>query len=152
MSKRRDNPISRTAWVVGGAVATAAAVVGGLVLMHKAQSASSPSPTPSPTPPSGRAYDSTTAIPVLLVPGGTPNVGPTVPVGSSIQANPPLGISAFWQTPGVVTSDATVLTPSDPATTNGFVAVKAGTATLSGSYLDPNTQQPVNVSAYVTVV
>jgi hypothetical protein len=60
VSKRRDNPISRTAWIVGGAVAAAVAAVGVGVLVHNAQAAAAPS---SPgNPPAGVVPGSTVTL------------------------------------------------------------------------------------------
>ncbi|KKM19082.1 hypothetical protein LCGC14_1659220 [marine sediment metagenome] len=71
-------------------------------------------------------FDSDRAITVTL--GGSF----TVPVGSSITVALPIG-SQLWQSPGVVTSNAKVVAPSYPATTNGFVAAAPGAAVLTGT-------------------
>jgi hypothetical protein len=133
----------RVAWIVGIAAGVLAAV--GITIAAKdSAAAQTPSPTPAPTGP---------AVSALL----TPNGGAlTVSVGSTVTAQN--SMDALWSAPGTITSDATVLAPSQPATTNGYVAMKPGTATISGTYVDytgatsptdPGT--PVNVSITVTV-
>ena len=52
-----------------------------------------------------------------------------VAVGSSVRLASPDG--SAWMTPGVVTSDATVLEPTD--TTNTFFAIAPGAAVLTGT-------------------
>lgn len=81
-----------------------------------------------PAAPLASSYNAATAIPVGL--GGSI----TIPLGSSLTVENPAG--ALWQTPGVTTGNAAVMAPSQPPTTNGFVAVALGQATLSGSYQD----------------
>lgn len=95
------------------------------------------------TAPLASSYNAATAIPVGL--GGSI----TIPLGSSLTVENPAG--SLWQTPGVTTDNAAVMAPSSPATTNGFVAVALGTATLSGSYQD-SSGATMTGSVAVTVI
>jgi len=122
--------------LVGAAIGT---VLGGAAMMiwQKSQAQSSSLP-----PPSAPTYDVTKAIHVSL--GGSF----TVPVGANVVVDLPPNVD-LWRT-GVVTSNATSLAPSYPATTNGFVAVAPGTATLTGTPGSPSDGQARSVQ--VTVV
>ena len=108
-----------------------------------------PPPPPSPTPVvTGKSYDSARAFPVVLsVPSGALTTG----VGASILAANTLG-NQLWVSPGVTSSNTTVLTPSDPATTNGFVAIAPGTAILTGYIWDDTVSKNIPITATVVVV
>jgi hypothetical protein len=55
----------------------------------------------------------------------------TVETGAILTVDSPDG--TLWRSPGVTTHDSTVVAPSDPLTTNGFVAVGPGRTALSGA-------------------
>jgi hypothetical protein len=143
--------MGRLGWILalaGGGVAITAAV-----LWAKDSTASSsggsggqPSPAtpPAPTGP-GSTYNSSGATTALLQPTGATL---TVPVGTSVMAQN--SAAGPWASPGTITSNAAVLAPSNPSTTNGYVAMQAGTATISGSYL-ASSGASIPVSILVTV-
>lgn len=108
-----------------------------------------PPPPPSPTPiVTAKSYDSARAFPVVLsVPSGTLTTG----VGASVLAANTLG-TQLWVAPGVSSSNTTVLAPSDPATTNGFVAIAPGSAILTGYVWDDTVSKNIPITATVTVV
>jgi|SRR5271166_252189 len=132
-----ENPMSTGAKVAIGVGVAAALGLGAYFLFFN-------KPAAAATPPAPSVYNSATAISAPL---GAPGTALKVSVGSSITAQ---NGGQLWLTPGVTTSDATVLAPSVPSSTNGFVAIKAGTATLTGSYIDPNTQQTVTATITIT--
>jgi hypothetical protein len=129
----RENPMkesTKKALWIGGIALGAVAIGAGVAYVASKPAAAAPSgPTPSLNP--GTVYDASRAVQVLLTPLGQASVV-TVAVGTSVAA---MGAPLLWNDPGVTTSDSTVLAPSIPGTTNGFVAVKEGTATLTGSYM-----------------
>jgi len=119
----------------------------GVFLLAKSSGAA---PAPPPGLYTGFAYNPAQAIPVpLTAPGGTI----TVPYGSSLVAQ---GAPGFWSS--VTTNNATIVAPSIPLTTNGFVAVGRGAATITGVYMDDSKWQPggppppvVTISANIIV-
>ncbi len=101
--------------------------------------------TPAPAPPpaiTGASYDGNAPLYAVL---GLPI---TVPVGASLQVDNVEG--RLWDTPGVTSSDEGVMAPSNPATSAGFVALRPGTATLTGAYTDAQ-GNPVAWDVPVTV-
>jgi hypothetical protein len=120
--------------------AGAGAVAGGFVGNQM------PAATAALAPATAASFNAANAIQVSLQPS---SYATTVAKGSSVQAMN--SANALWQSPGVSSTDATILAPSNPATTSGFVAVGTGTATLTGTYADPNTQAAVPVAATITV-
>jgi hypothetical protein len=107
-----------------------------------------PAPPPQPiVPGQAKDYDSGRAVAVILAPnGGSLTVSP----GTSVRAENQTG-SQIWVAPGVTTANANVLAPSDPGTSNGFVAAGLGTTTLTGYVWDQNASKNVAITASVTV-
>lgn len=108
------------ALIVGGGIAYAAGAGSGA----------------APVAATAASYSVSTAIPI------TPGSSITVPVGSGLAVESTGGTQ-------VTTSNAAVVAPSQPTTTNGFVAIAAGTATLS---IPPNSNNPSGAQIQVTVV
>lgn len=97
-------------------------------------------------------YDVNSQVPVLI---GGPTV--RVPVGASVQVTNPSGSGDldYWWATTPATNDATVLAPADHMfqshNQDKFVALRSGTVTVSGTYLD-KTGKTIPASVTITVV
>jgi hypothetical protein len=136
--------------------------VGGLYLLYKAAMVPTvitfntpvpanppPAPPAPPAPPlySATSYNALKAVPMLLMTApGTMEVA----AGSSLRAESVSG-NQIWVAPGVFSSNTTVVAPSDPPTTNGFVAIAPGTATITGFIWDNATSKNVPISTTIIV-
>ena len=107
-----------------------------------------PPPPPAPVPVFATSYDAAKAASVVLTQAGGQL---TTSIGTSVRAENAVG-NQVWPAPGVSSSNTTVLAPSDPATVNGFVAMKPGTSTLTGYVWDNNSNGTVPITATVTVL
>jgi hypothetical protein len=129
--------------ILGGIAAAAAAA---LIYKKTAAPSTAKQEAAPPAPPTltPKAFDLSKAL-QLPLDGRSVVVRP----GTSLQVSKSVGGLA-WADPGVVSSNDTVLAPSVPTTITGFVALKEGTALLTGYYFD-DAHELQRVAATVTV-
>jgi hypothetical protein len=135
-------------WAIGIGLAGAAAGVLAAFWPSKAEAAPEPGSGGGPASPGGLLYSADGAISALLLPAVMPPIAIVVPLGASLRAEH-LGGTSLWN--DVSTSDATVLAPSIPPSSNGFFANAPGTATLKGSYASPVSTDASGLTQYKPV-